>query len=159
MATHDPTDRGPTDRGLTHVALPTQDLARSAAFYARYADMRVVHERRDAGTGRGVAWLTDGTRPFVVVLIEQAAAAAPLVPPAHLGVGCASRAEVDRLCAAARAEGALVEGPHDMGPPVGYWAFLRDPDGHTLELSHGQEVALTVERAADAGSGPGDHVG
>ncbi|HNC43573.1 MAG TPA: VOC family protein, partial [Acidobacteriota bacterium] len=25
------------------------------------------------------------------------------------------------------------------------WAFLRDPDGHTLELAFGQEVGLTVE--------------
>ena len=30
------------------------------------------------------------------------------------------------------------------GPPVGYWAFLRDPDGHTLEVSFGQQVGLTV---------------
>ena len=44
----------------------------------------------------------------------------------------------------ARAEGALIQGPVDHGPPVGYWAFLRDPDGHTLEISHGQEVALAV---------------
>ena len=29
---------------------------------------------------------------------------------------------------------------------LNYWAFLRDPDGHTLELSHGQEVGLTRER-------------
>jgi hypothetical protein len=26
---------------------------------------------------------------------------------------------------------------------VGTWAFLRDPDGHTLELSFGQEIGLT----------------
>jgi hypothetical protein len=30
--------------------------------------------------------------------------------------------------------------------PVGYWALLRDPDGHALELSYGQEVGLTVAR-------------
>jgi hypothetical protein len=35
-------------------------------------------------------------------------------------------------------------GPRDYGPPVGYWAFLSDPDGHTVEISHGQEVGLTV---------------
>jgi hypothetical protein len=38
-------------------------------------------------------------------------------------------------------------GPTDSGYPVGYWALLSDPDGHTLELSYGQEVGLTVERA------------
>jgi hypothetical protein len=65
----------------------------------------------------------------------------------HLGVGCPSRAEVDRLATLARAEGRLLMGPRDYGPPVGYWAFLADPDGRTLEVSHGQEVGLTVERS------------
>jgi len=51
---------------------------------------------------------------------------------------------VDRLCAQARAEKRLVSGPEDYGPPVGYWAFLSDPDGHTLEISHGQDVGLAV---------------
>ena len=46
------------------------------------------------------------------------------------------------------AEGCLIDGPTDLGPPVGYYAFLRDPDGHTLELSYGQEVALAVKENA-----------
>lgn len=133
------------DRGLTHVALQVTDLDASLAFYARYAAMQVVHRRSDAGTR--VAWISDRTRPFVIVLIEAPRLDAVLAPFAHLGVGCASRAEVDRLCAQARTEGVLLQGPTDSPPPVGYWAFLRDPDGHTLELSHGQEVGLTVEHA------------
>ena len=64
------------------------------------------------------------------------------------GADPASREEVDRRCAQARADGVLRLGPIDSGYPVGYWAFLADPDGHTLEISHGQEVGLTVERAA-----------
>lgn len=133
------------DRGLTHVALQVTDLDASLTFYARYAAMQVVHRRSDAGTR--VAWISDRTRPFVIVLIEAPRLDAVLAPFAHLGVGCASRAEVDRLCAQARTEGVLLQGPTDSPPPVGYWAFLRDPDGHTLELSHGQEVGLTVEHA------------
>ena len=39
-------------------------------------------------------------------------------------------------------------GPVDSGPPVGYWAYIVDPDGHNLEISYGQEVGLTVEQAA-----------
>src|SRR6266581_1223949 len=42
-------------------------------------------------------------------------------------------------------EGRLVREPEDSGPPVGYWAFLRDPDGHTLEIAYGQELGLAVE--------------
>jgi hypothetical protein len=78
------------------------------------------------------------------VLIEAEAVTDPLRPMAHLGVACASRDEVDRLADLARAERVLISGPEDSGPPVGYWALLRDPDGHTLEVSHGQHVGDTV---------------
>ena len=136
------------DVGLTHVALPVRDVGSSATFYARYARMTVVHSRQDSETGKRVAWLSDGTRPFVIVLIETDRVAPMLSGWAHLGVGCESRAEVDRLVTLARGEGRPTDGPEDAGPPVGYWAFIRDPDGNNLELSHGQEVGLAVERSA-----------
>ena len=83
-----------------------------------------------------------------IVLLE----ADPLSPPLggfnHLGVGVESRAEVDRLAAKGADEGRRVVGPFDSGYPVGYWAFIEDPDGHNLEVSHGQEVGLAVEAAA-----------
>jgi catechol 2,3-dioxygenase-like lactoylglutathione lyase family enzyme len=141
---------GAKDLGLTHVALLVRDPAASLDFYSRYARMQVVHRRRDAQTGREVLWLSDRTRPFVIVLIQAERVEGRLDGFAHLGVGCASRAEVDRLCALARGEGRLGLGPLDSGPPVGYWAFLRDPDGHNLEISYGQEVGFTV---AEAGAG------
>lgn len=134
------------DVGLTHVALPARDLDASIAFYAKYARMEVVHRRSEPG-GAPVVWLSDRTRPFVIVLIQQPEVRQALGPLAHLGVGCATRDEVDRLCGEARREGVLTRGPVDSPYPVGYWAFLRDPDGHTLEISHGQEVGLTVARA------------
>jgi len=133
------------DLGLTHVALPVADVDASAAFYARYADLQVVHRRVD-GTGEGavgVVWLSDLTRPFVIVLI-QTVVTHVLGGWSHLGVACASRDEVDARCAAARAAGVAVQGPHDHGPPVGYWAILPDPDGHHLELAYGQRVDSTV---------------
>lgn len=134
------------DIGLTHVALPITDLERSLAFYAAYTDLRVIHQR---GTepGARVAWIGDGTRPFVVVLIESSAVKAPLSPLGHLGVGCASRHRLLERCDRARAQGVLISEPRDDGPPVGSWAFLRDPDGHTLELSFGQEIGLTAAAA------------
>ena len=135
-----------SDLGFTHIALPVTNPAASVAFYAKYAAMRVVHRRSDPTDGREVVWLSDGTRPFVIVLIGADRVASPLLPIAHLGVGCASRADVDRLAAEARAEGRAVWGPTDSPAPVGYWALISDPDNHTLELSHGQEVALTVAR-------------
>ena len=149
-----------SDVGLTHVALLVGDLDASVAFYAKYARMEIVHQRSD-GHSR-VAWVSDRTRPFVIVLIEMPAfvprvllraantLVRMLVQFEHLGVGCASRDEVDRLCAEARADGRLARGPTDYGPPVGYWAFITDPDGHTVEISYGQEVGLTVEQARSA---------
>jgi catechol 2,3-dioxygenase-like lactoylglutathione lyase family enzyme len=138
------------DLGLTHVALPVADAGRSAAFYERFAAMTVVHRRVDPSTGAAVVWLSDRTRPFVIVIIETAVTHV-LGGFAHLGVGCESRAEVDRRCAEAAAGGHEVLGPFDDGPPVGYWAIVADPDGHHLELSHGQEVAFTVASHGEGG--------
>ncbi len=141
------------DRGLTHVALPVTDVDASIDFYARFADMEVVHRRRDDETGTTVVWLSDRTRPFVIVLIEHAGIESGLTGFAHLGVGVPSREDVDRRCELARSEGREVLGPLDSGYPVGYWAIVVDPDRHNLELSFGQEVGLTVERAARDGGG------
>ena len=58
------------DLGLTHVALTARDLDASIAFYAKYAGMAVVHRRAREGV-RSV-WLSDRTRPFVIVLVETA---------------------------------------------------------------------------------------
>jgi catechol 2,3-dioxygenase-like lactoylglutathione lyase family enzyme len=137
-----------SDIGFTHVALPVTNLDASLAFYKKYARMDAVHRRTEAD-GKSVAWITDHTRPFVIVLLEKATIEHKLLPPAHLGVACESRAEVDRRCAEARAEGCLSEPPSDAGPPIGYWAFVTDPDGHILELTYGQEVAFAVEHGQD----------
>ena len=140
-----------SDIGFTHVALPVTDLDATIAFYKKYARMEVVHRRKEAD-GMQVAWVTDQTRPFVIVLLEKSSVDHPLLPPAHLGVACESREEVDRRCNEAKAEGCLSNGPEDAGEPIGYWAFLTSPDGHILELSYGQEVTFTVEQAGDQGA-------
>ena len=90
------------DLGLTHVALPVSHLNDSITFYTTYARMQVVHRRTVPATGFEVAWLSDKTRPFVIVLSERSQVDHPLVPPAHLGVACESREEVDRLWVALR---------------------------------------------------------
>jgi catechol 2,3-dioxygenase-like lactoylglutathione lyase family enzyme len=136
------------DLGLTHIALPVADIERSIEFYATYARMQVIHRRVDAASGVAVVWLSDLTRPFAIVLIQTGSVQTVLSPIAHLGVGCKSREEVDALCERAKQAGVLIQAQQDAGYPIGYWAFLRDPDGHTLELSYGQEIGLTVEQTA-----------
>jgi catechol 2,3-dioxygenase-like lactoylglutathione lyase family enzyme len=133
------------DIGLTHIALPVADVEQSIKFYSKYAGMQVIHRRIDAETGVAVAWLCDRTRPFAIVLIQTNSVHPVLSPLAHLGVGCKSREDLDALCEQAKDEGVLLQEPKDSGYPIGYWAFLRDPDGHTLELSYGQEIGLVVE--------------
>ncbi len=136
------------DVGFTHVALPVTNLDASVAFYAKYTGLRVVHRRaRARDKDRDIAWLSDRTRPFVLVLAEAATVENPMGPFAHLGVACASRTEMKDLCTLAKSEGCLREEPRETGGPAGYLAMLSDPDGHTLELSYGQEVGLAIERA------------
>lgn len=134
------------DVGLTHVALPVSDMNASVAFYRKYARMEVIHRRpRATDPSREVVWLSDRTRPFAIVLVDLGHVERALGPFAHLGVACETRGEVDRLTALAREEGLRVQGPADSGSIAGYYAMIQDPDDHTLELSHGQEVGLAVE--------------
>ncbi|QHG16235.1 VOC family protein [Nostoc sp. ATCC 53789] len=139
-----------SDLGFTHIALAVSDVDASISFYAKYAQMTVVHRRTDQTTQVDVAWISDLTRPFVIVLIKAAKVEGALLPQSHLGVAYQNRGEIDRLCNEARAEEILLDGPNDWGFPVGYWAYIRDPDGHTLEISYGQEISFTVEQARDA---------
>ncbi|MGL5807217.1 MAG: VOC family protein [Xenococcaceae cyanobacterium] len=136
-----------SDRGLTHIALPVSNVDASVAFYAKYARMQVVHRRTDLATKSDVAWLSDLTRPFAIVLIEVPKVDNQLLPIGHLGVACTTREEIKDLCELARSEDLLIEEPKDDGYPVGYWAFIRDPDGHTLEISYGQKISFTIEQA------------
>ncbi len=136
-----------SDVGFTHVALTVSDMEKSIAFYAKYAGMTVVHRRTDPKHNSDVVWIGDLTRPFVIVLMKVEQVKNTLLPACHLGVACKTREDIDRFCEQARSECVLLDGPRDWGPPVGYWIFIRDPDGHTLELSYGQEISFIVENA------------
>ncbi|MCK7080562.1 VOC family protein [Enterobacter bugandensis] len=137
------------DVGFTHVAFMVRDLEKSLAFYRRYAGMDVIHSREpDLPTARKVAWLTDHTRPFALVLVQaDTVTDTPLGHFGHLGIACATREEIDRKTAMAAKEGVLRKAPEDLGDPVGYYAFFTDPDGNTLELSYGQRVGITAIQA------------
>jgi catechol 2,3-dioxygenase-like lactoylglutathione lyase family enzyme len=149
-----------TDRSFIHLALVVADLDASVDFYTRYAAMKVVYHRHDKGGGQ-TAWLNDGKRPFVLVLVAHVrrsvvrmilrriarAISRYVARPAHLGIACSSREEVESLCRQAEREGRLLTPANDAGPVVGFYGMLSDPDGYNLELSYGQEVGMTVENA------------
>ena len=129
------------DLGLTHVALQVSDVDRSIAFYERWAHLKVIDRLEDAASGNKAARMSpSGDSSFVIALAQSASQPVTqhLAGLGHLGVACADRAEVDRLCAEAAEVGCLRRGPIEAGFPLGYWAFLTDPDGHQLELSYGQ---------------------
>jgi catechol 2,3-dioxygenase-like lactoylglutathione lyase family enzyme len=125
---------------LTHVALRVKDLARSVAFYEKYAGLGIAHEREDEGTR--VVWLAEQPRDpsFVFVLIPMPHTEGERPGVHHFGFSLASRAEVDEIAAVARADGLLREGPRDAGPIVGYFCIVEDPDRNWVEFSFGQPI-------------------
>lgn len=134
-----------TDLGLSHVALVVRDLDASIAFYREFADLQLIHRRAAGGEVEEVAWLADGLRPFALVLVGSSRLHdTPLGPFGHLGIACASPELVHRRAAEAGRRGILRSAPRESGPPVGLWTYIADPDGNTLELSFGQEIAVTV---------------
>jgi catechol 2,3-dioxygenase-like lactoylglutathione lyase family enzyme len=134
------------DLGLSHVALLVRDLDRSIAFYQEFAKLRVIHRRQAREPLDAVAWMADGLRPFALVLVASYSLQdTPLGPFGHIGIACATREEVLNQAAEAERRGSLRSRPRDDGPPVGCWTYIADPDGNTLELSFGQEIAFTTE--------------
>jgi len=95
--------------------------------------MQVVHARTDEHAR--VAWVSDLAQDFVLVLVEGPEPSTPMGRFAHFGVTCGSRTEVDAIATAADVDGCLIDGPKESGDL--YWAFLRDPDGHQIEVSVG----------------------
>ncbi len=125
---------------FTHVALRVTDLARSVAFYGKYAGLVVCHERVDDGTR--VVWLAERAEDptFVFVLIPMPHTEVERPGVHHFGFTLASRAEVDAVATAARGDVILREGPRDAGPVVGYFCVVEDPDGNWVEFSFGQPI-------------------
>ncbi len=132
------------DVGFTHVAFMVKDLDKSVDFYLRYTAMKVIHQREpNLPDARKVAWLSDRTRPFALVLVQaDNNTDTPLGNFGHLGVACATKEEIDHKTEMARDEGVLRREPEQLGDPVGYFVFFADPDGNTLELSYGQRVGI-----------------
>lgn len=134
-----------TDLGFSHVALVVRDLDRSIKFYETFSDLHVVHRRAAGGDIEEVAWMADGLRPFALVLVASTRLHdTSLGPFGHLGIACARPDDIFQRAAEAEAQGILRSAPRDDGPPVGLWTYIADPDGNTLELSFGQEIAFTT---------------
>ena len=123
----------------THITINCADLDASVDFYTSVCGLSIVRDRRLEG--RHNVWLAPpteaGVDPVFVLVIVQGEVKALLD---HFGFQCDSRAEVDRVAEAARQQGTLVQSPIDAGGVVGYFAMVRDPDGHIVEFTFGQPL-------------------
>lgn len=136
---------------LTHLALHVADLDRSIHFYTRIAGMALVHQRDDRETNQRTAWVSspagEGAGDFVIVLLcgdpslfGGARPQVPIGPLSHLGFAVDTREDVDRIAERAREAGILLREPEYVNEVVSYICFVRDPDGHSVEFSHGQTL-------------------
>ena len=123
----------------THITINVSDLDRSVEFYTSFCGLTIVRDRRLEG--RHNVWLGPptaiGEDPTFVLVMVQDKVTARLD---HFGFQCDSRAEVDRIAEAARQQGTLIQSPIDAGGVVGYFAMVRDPDGHIVEFTFGQPL-------------------
>lgn len=128
---------------LTHIGLPVTDLAKSVAFYKKWAGMTVQDGPNDPGGVKGVR-LTQAGGTFAISLLEMPVAnAMPMPGVMHLGLDCTSKAQVDKIASDAKKAGILLSAPVDSGPDLGYQTYISDPDGNNLEFSFGQQLGLT----------------
>ena len=123
----------------THITINVSDLERSVEFYTSFCGLSIVRDRRVEG--RHNVWLGPPILPgkdpaFVLVMVQDEVKARI----DHFGFQCESRAEVDSIAELARQQNILVEPPTDVGGVVGYFAMVRDPDGHLVEFTFGQPL-------------------
>ncbi|MFN2576599.1 MAG: VOC family protein [Pyrinomonadaceae bacterium] len=123
----------------THITINCSNIDASVDFYTSFCGLTIVRDRRVEG--RHNVWVGPATNPgrdptFVLVIVQEEVKARL----DHLGFQCDSRAEVDRLAEMARQKSILVQPPLDVGGVVGYFATVRDPDGHLVEFTFGQPL-------------------
>jgi len=123
----------------THITINCRDIDASVEFYTSLCGLSIVRDRRVEG--RHNVWLGPVTKPgedptFVLVIVQDEVKARL----DHFGFQCDSRGEVDQIAEWARQQNILVQEPLDAGGVVGYFAMVRDPDGHVVEFTYGQPL-------------------
>ncbi len=121
-----------------HTMLPVADLNRSVAFYTRLLGMKV--KERHASEARKVevgliGYGEDANAPFLELIQDISDRAPAKVTPANIHIGI-DTSDLRKLCTVLEKEGVTFIRPFKQrSDGMGFSAWVRDPDGHELELA------------------------
>ncbi len=121
-----------------HTMLPVADLGRSVAFYTRLLCMKLkerhASEARKVKVGL-VGYGDKASEPFLELIEDISNNAPDHVTPANIHVGI-DTSDLRKLCAILEKEGVTFIRPlKQRSDGLGLSAWIRDPDGHELELA------------------------
>lgn len=115
--------------------LPVADLDRSVDFYQRLLQMKVQERHANTTRQTEVALVGYGrdTGPFLELTKDTSSAAPAVVPLSnHIGIHVP---DLRGLCTKLEEEGVSFARPFkERGDGKGVTAWVRDPDGHSIEL-------------------------
>jgi len=121
-----------------HTMLPVADLDRSIAFYTRLLGMKL--KERHASQARKVevgliGYGDEASAPFLELIRDTSERAPAKVTPANIHVGI-DTSDLRKLCEILQKEGVTFMRPFKQrSDSMGFSAWIRDPDGHELELA------------------------
>jgi len=124
-----------------HTMLPVANLDLSIAFYTRLLGMKVnerhASEARKVEVGL-VGYGDEASAPFLELIEDTSEKAPAQVTPANIHVGI-DASDLRKLCAILEKEGITFIRPlKQRSDGMGLSAWIRDPDGHEIELAERQ---------------------
>jgi lactoylglutathione lyase len=123
---------------MHHTMLPVADLSRSVAFYTRLLGMKL--KERHASDARKVevalvGYGNEAATPFLELIQNTSERAPAQVTPANIHIGI-DTSDLRALCAILEKAGVTFIRPFKQrSDGMGFSAWIRDPDGHELELA------------------------
>jgi lactoylglutathione lyase len=121
-----------------HTMLPVADLSRSISFYTRLLGMKLkerhASEARKVEVGL-VGYGDEASAPFLELIQDTSEKASAQVTPANIHIGI-DTSDLKKLCAILEKEDVMFLRPFKQrSDGMGFSAWVRDPDGHELELA------------------------
>jgi lactoylglutathione lyase len=121
-----------------HTMLPVANLDRSVAFYTRLLGMRL--KERHASEARKVevgliGYGDEASAPFLELIKDTSERAPAQLTPANIHIGI-DTSDLRKLCTVLEKEGVAFMRPlKQRSDGMGLSAWIRDPDGHEIELA------------------------